>query len=1290
MNPSADTHRNFDSQLRRLLVRTRRRAVGHGLVRLGATGGTLAVVAAWAMGGEARPDAFNGWGLSLSLAACLACLGWQFVLRPWRSLATPAQLAERVEQEASFDNLVVAAEEARRRPDRWPTADPVAAELRRRLDARAAEVIGLIGPADVLPLRYVRTAQFGFAATVLVTTALLAVVPGEMTRGFGRLLWPTPPPVVVATGGIYPAPGPDHVVVGETMTVAGLDFAGGAGLAVAEVRVGAGLWQAVRAREVPGPATEPGVPAPYRRWEAQVADVREDFTWRFRRGALVSSEREVTVRHYPLLAELSAVVVPPAYTGLPARDLSRLPSWIEVPAGSRLELSGRVSHALSQAALVTDGTDTVALAVDSLVVRGALTIDSDHKFVVRLVDDWGLANQSPLTYEVAAAADQVPGVSLERPDDDGVLPLSGNVTLITECADDFGLAHLRLLARTGAGVPTAASSPGQATDRWLGGEFWSATAAPPAPDAWLELETAAGPLRVRPVRLDAGGTAVRARFRLELRTDGLDLVAGDALELLVEAEDNKQPLPAGRARSAVVRLQLPSAAEVLVTQAEANEDRKSELEEMRRRSRALNADLDRLNRELLKNPVPDWARQQEMEAAIDRQQKLQQELARVAEQLQQELQKLAESQLTSEEQLQKADEMSELLNQGQSQQLADLMQKAQEGGGQASPEDMARAMDEVARNQQDMARRLDAALAMLKRMAQEQELEGLTALLEQMMQKQQELADLSRQLAAQQAAEEAKAAEQAGEDPAADQLAEAEGAEQQGDQQDQQDQQDQLDGEQSGEKSGEQDGKQGDEQGDKQSGDQGEKQDPADSGESSESQSGEQQSGEQKPPTPSAEELARRQEALEKELEQLQEKLEEVLENLRKENAENPRESNEQMADALEKALEQVEKQRQQDQMGKAGDQLEKMDPGEAAKMQEQALRDLGSLYSVLLKSQQAMQAAMEMEQVSSLRGLAADMLALSARQEDISQQIPPQLRDLRSLDLTRGQHRLQKAAVGVRDGLGELMAEAPNRIMKLLKQLDGLIEAMGEGVQAMEDNRAPLARQYARDSLSQANRIVIGMLTEAQMQSSGGGGGGNPQQSMAEKLQQMAQEQAGLNGATDELRRMLADRGISQDARSRMERLGEQQAQMATRLGEMAEEQRLQPEGERLLGDLAELGREMESIGREVEEGLVSDETLVRQERILGRMLDARNSVRRRDFTNRRESRAADDLYADQIGRPGGGGAPEDNPFRLKYQPLEQAPMEYRDLVRRYFAALDSLGRDEAPPPAATEGDVP
>jgi len=334
---------------------------------------------------------------------------------------------------------------------------------------------------------------------------------------------------------------------------------------------------------------------------------------------------------------------------------------------------------------------------------------------------------------------------------------------------------------------------------------------------------------------------------------------------------------------------------------------------------------------------------------------------------------------------------------------------------------------------------------------------------------------------------------------------------------------------------------------------------------------------------------------------------------------------------------------------------------------------------------------AMSMHQVSSLRRLAADLLTLSSRQEEIFLDIPPSLRDFRSVRLTRSQHRVQKAADGIRFRLSLLMQESPSRIIKLLEKVDALIEEMAYGVQAMESNRGLVARRQARSSLAKANEIVIGLLTEAQMSGGAGGSGNQSEPSMSQKLKELAQQQAGLNGATDELRQMLADRGISQKARAEMKRLGDAQGDLAARMQELAENERERPEGERVVGDLTDLADQMEQITGDIGGGLVSEETLVRQERILSRMLDARNSVRQRDYSSRREGKVAAQLFKEQEGSNGSGdGENHENPFRLRYLPLEKAPVEYRDLIRLYFSALDSLGNIDVGSAPKAGGNLP
>ncbi len=1209
----------FHKRLHQLRRRTLLRVAWFGSARMVGVGGSMLMLTAWMLGSVDQPGRFVTWGLLASLGAGLAALAWNNLLgRLWR-LRKLRQLVQVLERRGYFANVLVASEEALRDPVRWNDDTPVAVELRRRLFKRGAEVLAPLGPADAVPINRVGQTWLSVAVCLLLTVSLLTAGDDSLGTGWSRLWNPWSIWTAAPTGGLYAAAGEEFVVAGRDISLAALDATGDPDAALCEIMIGSGQWQPVTTGREIMFVDPPGLQPPYRKWVAHLEQVHEDFQWRFRRGTMVTEVHQVQVRRHPLVTELAGSVQPPSYTQLKLREMSRLPTWIEAPVGSQMVLAGVTSQPLRRMLLVTETGDTTALDFADRSFAGEFPVDESLAFHLALEDSFGLWNQDPLRYEIVATEDEDPSVGLERQDDDGILSVTGRVELRTDAADDYGLAQLSLDMRILARDETDHEQEPDFEKQVL----WSSGKVLPGnSEGWLEWTTAHGLVSLRSDFLAGVDSSERQPLQtglmVEARFDHLNMVPGDILELRMEAKDNRRPGPAGRGHSSVLRLKLPSAADVLIAQADSSQERRSELEEMRHRGRQLGADLDRLARELLKNPIPDWARQQEMEAAMERQRKMQEELAKVAEQLQQDVDKLASGQMTSEKMLDRAEEVSQLLDQSNSDELNEMMQKMQNADGKLSPEEMAEAMKEVAKNQKEMARKLDAALAMLQRMDQEQEMEGIASLLEKMIRKQQELADMSRQLA-----EEQKNDSQEGPD--------------------------------SQESPNDQEGQTSDE-----------------NGEQSDSEK-----------TPDAEELARRQEALSEEMQELQEKLEEALANLEEQNAEESTPGSEEMQEALEQALEQMEQQNSQDSMSEASDELAQMDPEMAAKLQQQALRDMGALYHVILKSQSAMQMAMDQNQVSSLRQLAADMLVLSARQEEIAARIPARIRDVRSLNLTRSQHRVQKAILGTRDKLSDLLSENPTRIMRLLEKLDEVIEAMGESLNSLEENRAQHARKGATNSLALCNRMVIGLLTEAQMSSSSSGGSGEQQQqqkSMSEQLKEMAKDQAELNAMTEALRQQLANRGMSQQTRSQMKRLGEGQGELAGRMQELAEESKQAPEGERVLGDLGEMGNMMETLSQEVDQGLISEETLIRQERILSRMLDARNSVRQRDYSSRRESHTARELYNADGGLlddPSLQGA--NDPFELRYVPLEKAPQEYRSLVRKYFQALEELRKSGA-----------
>ncbi len=152
----------------------------------------------------------------------------------------------------------------------------------------------------------------------------------------------------------------------------------------------------------------------------------------------------------PALTAQRLMVIPPAYTGLPARALSTLDA--RVPAGSRLEWTLAFSPEPVAASLaVLDGTRT------PLVQSGATWTaahTADRAFLYRVIAQGG--QPAPPLHRIDVIADQPPQVRLISPTDTLVQMSPGqrSWSLSFEATDDYGvqpLASLRIVVAQGEG-----------------------------------------------------------------------------------------------------------------------------------------------------------------------------------------------------------------------------------------------------------------------------------------------------------------------------------------------------------------------------------------------------------------------------------------------------------------------------------------------------------------------------------------------------------------------------------------------------------------------------------------------------------------------------------------------------------------------------------------------------------------------------------------------------------------------------------------------------------------------
>ena len=165
-------------------------------------------------------------------------------------------------------------------------------------------------------------------------------------------------------------------------------------------------------------------------------------------GKARSAWTPVRIRYQPEIAAMQAVIVPPAYTGLPRRELVAGAAPLKLLAGSRVELRVTSNRDLAGGQLnivPTRNPDAAGVVHGEPAAAGSLrfswTAVDDATLSVRVLDVAGAANREPPELHQEIVPDRPPEVAVEKPPPyslavaGSVLPLRGHVS------DDYGLRY---------------------------------------------------------------------------------------------------------------------------------------------------------------------------------------------------------------------------------------------------------------------------------------------------------------------------------------------------------------------------------------------------------------------------------------------------------------------------------------------------------------------------------------------------------------------------------------------------------------------------------------------------------------------------------------------------------------------------------------------------------------------------------------------------------------------------------------------------------------------------------
>ncbi|MFH1374268.1 MAG: DUF4175 family protein [bacterium] len=366
-----------------------------------------------------------------------------------------------------------------------------------------------------------------------------------------------------------------------------------------------------------------------------------------------------------------------------------------------------------------------------------------------------------------------------------------------------------------------------------------------------------------------------------------------------------------------------------------------------------------------------------------------------------------------------------------------------------------------------------------------------------------------------------------------------------------------------------------------------------------------------------------------------------------------------------------------------ADQNMEKMSQALAQQKKEQAGREgkvaqakLSEMVDQMQQELLALKGGDQEEIRRAMRMAIDDANYLSQRQEELLKQAA--MVDPRSIvlrDLASSQQDLASSCQGLKNRISQLGKESPFVAAELQKLVQNAISNMQQATDGFDCKQGGAAMRQQHDAMVDLNRAAIRMMESLDQQKECDKGG-KCDKNMS-KLQSMCNKQNQINQQTKECNKggqcnkpgnKPGDDG--RQGSGGFERLAAEQGAVRKSLQQLADEFN---NSRQILGRLDDIGREMKLVEEDLADGEVGQETIQRQLKIYSRMLQATRSLQRKDYSEQRRAKTAEEqLY--HLPSPLPASLLDDHinlEDRLRHFLGENYPPQYEQQIKAYFKAL-------------------
>ena len=426
------------------------------------------------------------------------------------------------------------------------------------------------------------------------------------------------------------------------------------------------------------------------------------------------------------------------------------------------------------------------------------------------------------------------------------------------------------------------------------------------------------------------------------------------------------------------------------------------------------------------------------------------------------------------------------------------------------------------------------------------------------------------------------------------------------------------------------------------------------------------------------EQVGERQEDLNEQMDEVEKDLEELKE--LKDDTQTP---NEEEMEGLQEDAEETEQEMDNasEQMKEAAEQMQeggrknkkdaKQSKQNASESQKKAADKMQKMSESLSGMQMDMQMQQDQQNLEDLRTLLENLLKLSFDQEDLRDEVKSlKYRDPSLKDKSQTQKKLQDDMGLVSDSL-ESLANRMFQIQKMvLDESQNITQNMKKSQTFFRNKQVPMITYHQQEAMTSVNNLA-NMLTDMmkqiqQQMMNAQAGQGMCQKPGGQKpnMQGMGEQQRKLN---EQLRQMMQNGQMNGD---KLAEMAARQEAIRKQLQEAKE--KMDKEGGKALGNMDKIMKDMKDSENDLINKQLSHETLIRQQQILSRLLQAEQSVREREFDEKRESKTArelDNKSPDELSL-------EEYKNKIRQEMLKSNKLEYSSdfiiLIEQYYKKLE------------------